>query len=283
MSSLILHSEASSDGVLERDFSVGDIPGTLWAPADPTAPTTLILMGHGGGLHRRVPAQIRRAEHSVRAHGFTVASIDAPGHGKRPRSADDEKSVAAIGHARRHGEPLAPIIADLNHSLAERAVPEWRHVLDELQQLPDIGTGAPVGYAGMTLGTAIGIPLTANDSRISAAMFGGYFDYDSLVEAARRITVPVDLIVSWDDPEIPKDAALRLFDAIGSDDKMLRAHVGTHKRIPAHEGEHTALFFRQHLRRTVSCSAVGLGSSDDDEVDEPRDRDQTHDDRRGQS
>ncbi|WP_262365548.1 dienelactone hydrolase family protein [Gordonia sp. OPL2] len=243
-----LHTETSSDGVIEREFAVDGIPGTLWSPTDPTDPPALILMGHGGGLHRRLPAQIRRAEQSVRAHGFTVASIDAPGHGGRPRSADDETWVAAIGHARRNGEPLAPIIADLNSSLAERAVPEWRRVLDALQQLPDIGTDTPVGYAGMTLGTAIGIPLVAADSRISAAMFGGYFDYDSLVESARRVTIPVDVIVSWDDPEIPRDAALRLFDAIGSDDKMLRAHVGTHKRIPAHEGEHTALFFRQHLR-----------------------------------
>jgi hypothetical protein len=52
-------------------------------------------------------------------------------------------------------------------------VPEWQATLDALQALPEIGTEAPIGYGGMTLGTAIGLPLAASDSRITAAVFGG--------------------------------------------------------------------------------------------------------------
>jgi len=62
------------------------------------------------------------------------------------------------------------------HLLAERAVPEWQATLDALQELPEIGTEGPVGYGGgITLGTAIGIPLTAIEPRITAAIFGGGF------------------------------------------------------------------------------------------------------------
>jgi hypothetical protein len=43
-------------------------------------------------------------------------------------------------------------------------VPEWQATLDALQKLPEIGTEAPIGYGGgITLGTAIGIPLTATE------------------------------------------------------------------------------------------------------------------------
>lgn len=42
------------------------------------------------------------------------------------------------------------------------AVPEWQATLDALQTLPEIGPGGPVGYWGVALGTAIGVPLTAS-------------------------------------------------------------------------------------------------------------------------
>jgi hypothetical protein len=44
----------------------------------------------------------------------------------------------------------------------------------------------------MTLGTAIAIPLTAIEPRITAAIFAGRFAvHESLAQAARRVTVPV--------------------------------------------------------------------------------------------
>jgi len=59
------------------------------------------------------------------AYGFTVAAIDAPGHGDRPRNRQDQHWAEAIYQARAAGEPIAPIVIDYNMSLAERAVPEW--------------------------------------------------------------------------------------------------------------------------------------------------------------
>jgi hypothetical protein len=44
----------------------------------------------------------------------------------------------------------------------------------------------------ITLGTAIRIPLTAIEPRITAAIFtGGSIVHESLAEAARRVTIPV--------------------------------------------------------------------------------------------
>lgn len=99
------------------------------------------------------------------AHGFTVAAIDAPGHGDRPRTdvderarVDHQKAMAAGAH-----EEVASISVRYGSALAERAVPEWQATLDALQLLPEIGVDAPVGYGGgITLGTGIGIPLTAS-------------------------------------------------------------------------------------------------------------------------
>jgi hypothetical protein len=170
-------SETSTNGVVERGFTIGEVPGLLWSPASGSAGAPLILMGHTGGIHKKAPGLVARAAHYVTTYGFTVAAIDAPGHGDRPRNAQDQQWVAAMLQARAAGESIDSIVADYNTSLAERAVPEWRATIDALQGLPEIGTDAPIGYGGMTLGTAIGLMLTAVEPRITAATFGGVLVY----------------------------------------------------------------------------------------------------------
>ncbi len=245
-------SESIADGVVDRSFAlpsptVGeDVPGVLWTPHSP-GPHPLVLTGHGGSLHKRQPALEARARRFVAEHGFAVAAIDAPGHGERQRSDSDAELVAAIGRARRAGEPMDRIIAELNQSLAERAVPEWRAVLDALLELPDIDPGA-VGYTGMTLGAAIGYHLLAADSRIDAAVLGGYLVWDELLAAARRITVPVTVVVAWDDHEIPHEGGVALFEELGSSVRTLHANPGSHRRIPTSESDESAAFLARHLR-----------------------------------
>jgi hypothetical protein len=41
------------DGLLEREFTLGENPGILWTPV--SAPAPLILVGHPGGLHQMYP------------------------------------------------------------------------------------------------------------------------------------------------------------------------------------------------------------------------------------
>lgn len=246
-----LTSESIADGIVDRGFAVpsptvgDDVAGVLWTPASP-GPHPLALTGHGGSLHKRQPALEARARRLAAEHGFAVAAIDAPGHGERERSAADAEHVAAIGRARRVGEPMGAIIAELNQSIAERAVPEWRAVLNELLELPEIDPGA-VGYTGMTLGSAIGFQLLAEEPRIDAAVLGGYLVWDELLAAARRITVPVTVVVAWDDPEIPREGGFALFEALGSSVKTLHANPGSHRRIPAAESEESAQFLGRHL------------------------------------
>ncbi|WP_280256825.1 dienelactone hydrolase family protein [Nocardia abscessus] len=246
--------ETSFDDVIERDFTLDAITGVLWSPASGSDGAPLILMGHGGGLHKKAPGLVARAQHYVNTCGFTVAAIDAPGHGDRPRNEQDQQWVAALLRARAAGEPIGPIVADYNASLAERAVPEWRATLDALQALPEIGE-APIGYGGMTLGSAIGLPLAAIDSRITAAVFGGVPVSEALTEAARRITIPVTFLLPWDDEEIDRRSGLALFDAFASKEKTLHANPGGHHEVPWFETEASARFYARHFGRAVVSPA----------------------------
>ncbi|AEV85344.1 hypothetical protein ACWT_4324 [Actinoplanes sp. SE50] len=246
MHSLHFTAQTTADGVLERDFLVGDIPGVLWSPAGDAGPGPLILMGHGGGLHKKTPAQAARARDLVTAHGFRVAAIDAPGHGDRPRGPEDDRARAAFAS----GDPSLFRSASVRYGihLAAQAVPEWQQTLDALQQLPEIGPDAPIGYGGgITLGTAIGLQLTAADPRIRAAVFGsGFFVYDAARQAARRITVPVQFLMPWDDEHVTRAEALELFDAFASPEKTLHANPGDHRRIRWYGLDHD--FLPRHLK-----------------------------------
>jgi hypothetical protein len=66
MHSLQFTAGSPSNGMLERDFLVGDVPGVLWSPASTAADRApLILMAHGGGNHKKHPAMSGRARRLV--------------------------------------------------------------------------------------------------------------------------------------------------------------------------------------------------------------------------
>jgi hypothetical protein len=242
-----LISQTTSNGVVEKTFIVGDVPGVLWSPEVTAGSAPLVLMGHPGGLHKMAQGLVARAAHFVTAYGFHAAAIDAPGHGDRVRSASDSAWVDEMQRARRAGEPLGAIVSEFNASIAERAVPEWRATLDALQLLPDIDGDLPVGYSGMTLATEIGFRLMTADPRIGAAGLGAAFASESLMDVARSVTAPVQFLVPWDDPEIDRDSGIALFDAIGSAEKSLHAFPGPHQRVPAYEADDSARFLARHL------------------------------------
>jgi fermentation-respiration switch protein FrsA (DUF1100 family) len=251
--------ETSSDGVLERDFTLGEVTGVLWSPSagSANAHAPVVLLGHGGGLHKKTPTQVARAHGYVTTHGFTVVAIDAPGHGDRPRTARDDQARVDLRRAMAAGDSpaVAAVSAQYGMTLARQAVPEWQATLDALQRLPEIGTEAPIGYGGgITLGTGIGIPLTATEPRITAAIFGGGFVvHEGLIEAARRITVPVQYLLPWDDEHVDRQSALGLFDAFASREKTLHANPGDHRNVRwfgIDEG-----FLARHLGQVVTSPA----------------------------
>ncbi|WP_105972209.1 dienelactone hydrolase family protein [Streptomyces geranii] len=234
------------DGALEREFVLGEIPGTLWTPeaASAAAPVPLILMAHNNGLPKREPRLVARARQSV-ASGYAVASIDAAGCGDRPRSAADEQARADIRRAMQAGEPVDGIFESFIGPLVEKAVPDWRTALDALLTLPEIG--GPVGYSGWT---AVGIRLAVADPRISAAGFfaGGYVPLAQR-EEARQVTIPLLLLLQWDDEGNPRERALDLFDSFGTKEKTLHANTGGHTGTPWFEVADGNRFFDRHLKR----------------------------------
>ncbi|KXF52499.1 hypothetical protein AXA44_47345 [Rhodococcus sp. SC4] len=248
-------SETSSNGVIERNFTLDEITGVLWSPTSGALGAPLLLSGHSGGMHKKAPGLVASALRCVTTYGFTVAAIDAPGHGDRPRSLQDQWWAEAIHQARAAIEPIAPIVIDYNMSLAERAVPEWQATLDALQSLPEIGAEAPIGYGGVNLGVVTGLMLTAVESRIAAVSFGGVYVHDALIEAARKITVPVEYRIPWDEDGIDHTSAVALFDAFASREKTLHAHPGRHNQVPEYERDSSARFFARHLGRAVDTAS----------------------------
>ena len=233
------------DGVLEREFTLGEVPGILWTPAPAAAPAPLILVGHPGGLHKMRPRLATRARHYAAEYGFAAATIELPGSGDRPRSAPAEQARADLRRAMKAGEPVEEIVDRLVLPLVERAVPEWQATLDALRSLPEIG--GPVGYEGGVI--AIGIRLAVAEPRISAALlFAGSFVPSALVEEARRVSIPVQVLLQWDDEANDRQSALDLFDAFGAREKTLHANLGGHTGVPAFEIDAGARFFARHLR-----------------------------------
>jgi hypothetical protein len=232
------------DGVLEREFTLGEVPGILWTPGSASAPTPLILIGHPGGLHKMHPRLAGRARHYAAEYGFAAATIELPGSGDRPRSAAAEQARADLRRAMESGDPVDKIVDALILPLVEQAVPEWQAALDALLSLPEID--GPVGYAGGVI--AIGIRLAVVEPRISAAgFFAGSFVPATLFEEARQITIPLQVLLQWDDEGNDRQAALDLFDAFGSKEKTLHANLGGHTGVPQFEVDDGARFFARHL------------------------------------
>ncbi|MFE1025813.1 alpha/beta hydrolase [Streptomyces sp. NPDC058818] len=236
------------DGVLERAFSLGEIPGILWTPASAsaTAAVPLILLGHPPlGLARMYPRLTARARHAA-ADGFASATIELPGSGDRPRWAAAEQARAELRRTLEAGEPVGDEIVDaLILPLVERSVPEWRAALDALLTLPEIG--GPVGYSGGII--SIGVRLALVEPRISAAvLFAGSYVPRAILEEARQVTIPLHVLLQWDDEANDRQSVLDLFDAFGSEEKTLHANMGGHTGVPQYAGDAAARFLTRHLK-----------------------------------
>jgi dienelactone hydrolase len=243
----ITSEQTLDDHVLERHFTLGEIPGILWTPAPVTAsaPAPLVLLGHPGGLDRMYPRLRARAQHCAE-QGFAAATIELPGSGARPRSVAAEQARADLRQTLAAGETVDEEIIDrLILPLVETAVPEWRAVLDELLSRPEIS--GPVGFAGGVI--AIAVRLAVIEPRIAAALlFAGSFVPRSTLAEARHVTVPLQVLLQWDDESNDRQSALDLFDALGSAEKTLHANMGGHTGVPEFEAAEGDRFFHRHLR-----------------------------------
>lgn len=243
-----LRPERQLDGVIERRFVLGEIPGILWTPPAATRrQAPLILAGQpagSAGLDLTYPRLYERARHAAQA-GFATATIELPGGGDRPQPPGVDEARAELREAIAASEPVSDDIVDrLVLPLVDQAVPEWRATIDALLELP--GLGGQIGYSGGVI--SIGVRLAATEPRLSAAvLFAGSFVPRSILAEARKIVIPLHVLLQWDDAGNDRQMALDLFDAFGSPDKTLTANLGGHTGVPPHAGEEALRFLARHL------------------------------------
>jgi dienelactone hydrolase len=95
---------------------------------------------------------------------------------------------------------------------------------------------------------SIGVRLAVVEPRIAAAvLFAGSFVPRAVVEEARQVTIPLLVLLQWDDEHNDRQMALDLFDAFGTREKTLHANMGGHTGVPRFEGDDGNRFFARHL------------------------------------
>jgi pimeloyl-ACP methyl ester carboxylesterase len=218
-------------------------------------------MGHGGSQHKKTPGIRTRAAQYAQRLGYATLAIDAPGHGDRITRQEAEANMREVG-ARVTGQVASPWTPERLAWMAERtrqAVPEWKAALDAVQTLDFIGDAGPVGYCGVSMGTAIGVPFVAAEPRIGCAVLGlaglrpGAREMEA---AANAITCPVEFVFQWEDAVAPREHGLALFNALGSKEKTLHANPGGHMEIPNFEGASWERFFKRHLTDRARAEAL---------------------------
>jgi dienelactone hydrolase len=252
-------SEKIERGVVEQRFELpvdGEaVPGIRWHPEGARAPRPTILIGHGGTQHKRVPNVLGLARRFVRHLGYAAVALDAPGHGERVTDPTKAERRRAAIQARIAAGPGAGGVAFGPEEAREwferttRGMAEWRALLDRLDEE---GEGPWYGYWGVSMGTAIGLPFVASEPRIRAAVLGlaglgNRPGAERFEHAARRLTIPILLVLQWNDELVAQKSGLALFDAIGSTEKTVHINPGGHVQIPLFERDAYEAFFLRNL------------------------------------
>jgi dienelactone hydrolase len=211
-------------GVQEKDFrlQVDDrsVPAAVWLPADATDPRPLLLVGHGGTGHKKADPVLDLVRRLVQEQGFVVAAIDGPVHGdRRAAPASPEAVRDEFRAAWDRTDTIAPMVAD------------WRALLDWLCALPAVDPTA-IAYYGISMGTAYGLPLVAEEPRIRRAVLGMWGlsrkHSDRLLAAAGRIRCPLLFLQQWHDQRFSREHQATLFDAFAAEDRRMYVYPGDH-------------------------------------------------------
>ncbi|VTU23065.1 putative dienelactone hydrolase [Variovorax sp. PBL-H6] len=213
------HSEAVEQ---RRWIDVADrrVPAVVWTPTQHAGRRPLVLMGHGGSGHKTSQLVLDAALPLVRLHGFVVAAIDGPVHGERRASPADGEQVRSEFRALwAEGGSVEPMVAD------------WRATLDELCRMPEVDPAA-IGWYGISMGTAYGLPFVAAEPRIRAAVLGMWgtsrINSRRLVDDARRVSIPVLFQQKQDDEFFTPEGQVEIYEALASPEKQLAVYQGGH-------------------------------------------------------
>jgi dienelactone hydrolase len=224
----------------------GDVPAVLWLPERPARRRPLVLIGHGGGMHKDAPFVARLGNRLASGPGYACLAIDLPYHGDRTPA--EERGLSPLERRNRMG---LDAWRARNAAAAGQAVADWQAAIGAAQDLDAVPHG-PLGYLGLSMGTRFGVPLAAAEPRITAAVFGLFghpaADTESaFARAAMQVTIPVLYLQQWDDELFPREDGLALFDLIASREKTLHANPGGHLEVPRAEIGDAVQFLRAHL------------------------------------
>jgi cephalosporin-C deacetylase-like acetyl esterase len=210
-------------GIAERTFTCAvedrTVPVTLWLPMS-QRPCPLVLVGHGGSGHKRSAFVLDVVGPLVGERGIAVAAMDGPVHGDR------------------RANPAAPeVVRDEFRALweaggsVEPMVTDWRSVLHALCAFREIDPSR-IGYYGLSMGTAYGLPLLANDPRFRAAVIGMWgtsrVNSQRLVDDARAVRCPTLFSLQWNDELFTREGQFEVFDALATERKSMSIHPGGH-------------------------------------------------------
>jgi len=200
-----------------------------------------VLVGHGGSGHKSCDVVLDVIRPLVLDHGIAVAAIDGPVHGDR------------------RAEPASPaVVRDEFRDLwaaggsVEAMVADWRAVLDTLCSWSEVDSAA-VGYYGLSMGTAYGLPLLAAERRIAAAVIGMWgtsrLNSDRLVEDAMNVSCPTMFTMQWNDEHFTREGQFRIFDALASREKHATMYPGGHVNPEGSRLDDIIQFFVRRLGR----------------------------------
>ena len=244
ISPLQFDADVVAKGVRERRFDVmrGDrrVPGLLWT-SDDGGPRPVVMLGHGASGSKGQDYIVAMARRLVRHHGLCAVAIDGPVHGDRRADGAVESNLAFAEFAGAWSS---------DGGLIDAMVADWRAVLDAVQVLPEVTPGA-CGYWGLSMGTILGLPVCAAESRVAVAVLGlmGLTGptKDRFAADAASLRCPVLFLVQWHDELFSREHAFALFDALGSPDRRLHANPGLHVEVPGEEFEASGLFLSSRL------------------------------------
>jgi len=226
--------------------SRGDrVPGRLLLPAGAPGPLPLVLLQHGAGGAKDAVYLDAAAGPWVR-RGAAVASIDFPLHGER---ASAKLSERVLGELAPGGGGLRD--TSLWRELARQAVHDLQRTLDALERHPRIDP-ARIGYAAFSMGTILGAPFCALDSRVRAAALaigGGGFgpaELDPVHHVPRFAPRPILFVNAERDERIPRAAAEALH-AAALEPKEIVWFDCTHSGLPGAALKAMWTFLQRHL------------------------------------
>jgi cephalosporin-C deacetylase-like acetyl esterase len=244
------------NGVVQRDFSIevnGEtVPVVIYAKEGASGERPLVLMGHGGSQHKKTEGIRLRALQYANTLDWATLAIDAPGHGDRISREEAERNMIEVGR-RVRGETSAPFDSERLKQMSERssiAIPEWQAALDAALEFDFVAGTKRIGYWGVSMGTAIGVPFVASEARVRCAVFGlaGLREgANQLQEAAAKISIPIEFVFQWEDAVAPRENGIALFNAFASVEKSMHINPGGHMDIPDFEGDSWMHFFQRHL------------------------------------